>query len=351
MSSVHKLHIIDIENNPYYKNNSQYFLEIKQLIETYPLSYFKMVKCKGTRPEYKNRMYLANWINSCLPKLQNQYYTMNTKCYWIMYGLTDFPLCDGCHKPILRNVRSIFDGYHLNPLAKSIHHNMKCVKLDKVNIDKQRKQTCLMTYGVDSVSKVDYIIEARENTCLKLYGAKCAFGSPQKREQIKNTTKARYGYEYAPCNPQIRNKSLTKYTYNGINFDSAPEIAYYIWLTDNNIQFEYHPNIVFEYIVNNQIHTYQPDFIVENNYVEIKGLQFFKDKDPTKEMICPYRYKKDTDESMKLKNILAEAKHQCMIQNSVIIITEYKKYVDYVNTKYGRNFLHMHKHIKPTTVV
>ena len=61
-------------------------------------------------------------------------------------------------------------------------------------------------------------------------------------------------------------------------------------------------------------------------------------------MICPYRYKNDTDETIKLKNILAEAKHQCMIQNNVIIITDYKKYVDYVKNKYGSNFLKMHKH-------
>ena len=67
------------------------------------------------------------------------------------------------------------------------------------------------------------------------------------------------------------------------------------------------------------------DFKIDNQYVEIKGDQFFKDNGTIQN---PY------DHSL---NALYEAKHQCMIQNNVIILkgNDYKKYEDYVQNKYG----------------
>jgi hypothetical protein len=41
-------------------------------------------------------------------------------------------------------------------------------------------------------------------------------------------------------NSKIRIRcSNVKYMYDSIKFDSAPELAFYIWLKDNNIEFEY----------------------------------------------------------------------------------------------------------------
>lgn len=72
-------------------------------------------------------------------------------------------------------------------------------------------------------------------------------------------------------------------------FDSSWEIAYYIWLKDNMIIFEYQPNISFKYIVNGQIHYYRPDFKVNDEIHEIKGEQFFNET----AMICPWDYTKN----------------------------------------------------------
>lgn len=38
-------------------------------------------------------------------------------------------------------------------------------------------------------------------------------------------------------------------------------------------------------------------------------------------------------------NVRAAAKHKCMLENNVIIITDCSKYLDYVNNKYGKDFL------------
>lgn len=49
-------------------------------------------------------------------------------------------------------------------------------------------------------------------------------------------------------------------------------------------------------------------------------------------MINPYDRTQDA---------IYEAKHQCMLKNGVEIITseKYKKYVDYVNDAYGKDYL------------
>jgi len=40
-------------------------------------------------------------------------------------------------------------------------------------------------------------------------------------------------------NSEIRKKTSHIYLYNGIFFDSSPELAFYIYLEDNQVNFEY----------------------------------------------------------------------------------------------------------------
>jgi len=44
-----------------------------------------------------------------------------------------------------------------------------------------------------------------------------------------------YGVDHPSKSHEILCRTRGKYTYNGLNFDSAPEIAFYIWLIDNGI--------------------------------------------------------------------------------------------------------------------
>lgn len=39
--------------------------------------------------------------------------------------------------------------------------------------------------------------------------------------------------------PAVQEKIHCHYFYDDKSFDSAPEIAYYIWLSDNAVKFEY----------------------------------------------------------------------------------------------------------------
>ena len=142
-------------------------------------------------------------------------------------------------------------------------------------------------------------------------------------------------------NKEILQKTKRKLYYNNIFFDSKPELAFYIWLKDHKIRFEYHPSLI-NYEFNGKIYKYEPDFKVFNTLIEIKGLHFFENRNPNCKMINPY-HKNKTPEQIKIANELAETKHQFMIKIGVKIITNYNKYISYVYNKYGNNYLNKFK--------
>ena len=131
---------------------------------------------------------------------------------------------------------------------------------------------------------------------------------------IKNT-----GYAWPIQCPSIRRKMCRKYLYDNVMFDSSPEIAYYIWLKDHNIDFVFHPSLNIPYFDKDKnLHYYEPDFlIVETHQLEdIKGKQFFKENVSFK---LSYEY-------------LA-----CLKNNNVRLILEdeYMIYIDYCAKKFG----------------
>lgn len=75
--------------------------------------------------------------------------------------------------------------------------------------------------------------------------------------------------------------------YKGIWCDSSWELAFVIYNLEHNITIERNKDY-FEYTYNNEIHKYFPDFIINDEYIEIKGFdtdkvnakieQFPKDK-------------------------------------------------------------------------
>lgn len=128
------------------------------------------------------------------------------------------------------------------------------------------------------------------------------------------------GVDHPSKSHEIRLKQSSKYTYKGIKFDSSWEIAYYIWLTDHNVRFEYQPKTISYYWEGDkQYHSYHIDFKVFNTFIEIKS---------------PHLYKK-----MLIEGTKNNAKLKCMNDNNVIIITDCSKYIKYVKQKYGSNYI------------
>ena len=178
------------------------------------------------------------------------------------------------------------------------------------------KLTCLEKYNVPHPMQNK---EVSSKLCGKL--------SEEKRIKKYNATVETSLKKYHVRSPNqyhsIICKQRKKYKYNNINFDSSWELAYYIWLNDNNIVFEYHPNISFTYFYNGKQHEYFPDFKIGNSIYEIKGEHLLK--------------------KMLIENTLENAKYNCMIQNNVNIIINCKSYLNYIKEKYGKSYLKQFK--------
>jgi len=342
--------------------------ELKELIDNNVKHYCKLLK--GNKFKH-----LLIFINKMTPKLTDPFYTLQTKCYWVLNDLTDFPKCQHCEKPMTGNVIGINFGYHKTCSIKcmansaSVRNKIKETCLEKYGVEsglqnnlikEKVKQTCLKKYGVENPNKCKTVRNKIKETCLEKYGVEHANQSKVVRIKTKQTCLERYGVENPNQLAHIKlkkkqtylkkygvehvlqfhdfaTKMHKRYKYNDINFDSAPELALYIYLKDHNVNFEYQPKSEFWYTHNNKKHKYMPDFKIGDEYVEIKGSQFL-DKE-TGRWINPWNKGKS--------DFKLEAKHQCCLNNNVkILYTEdYQKYLSYINEKYGKTYLQQFKNI------
>ncbi len=251
--------------------------------------------------------------------------------------------------------------------AYNIEHYGVANSYQREDVKEKIKDSILRKYKVDNPAKSDVVKRNIKKTCIEKYGVECSLQSNESKKKTRATWLKNYGVEhpmkdesvkskvveknrlnrdtaveaarmtcyekYGTCHPMkvadVQNKIKKKYTYNGINFDSAWELAYWIYNVDNGVNIKRAVK-TFQYDYDNKRYDYIPDFEINGRYIEIKGLQFFEDKDPSKRMINPFDRAQDDK---------YEAKHQCMIRNGVEIITDCSCYVDYVNVKYTNDFL------------
>lgn len=140
------------------------------------------------------------------------------------------------------------------------------------NNREQAFETCFDRYGVKTPMEVEEFcaksMSTRETkygkgnmtnykktaeTCLRLYGHRSVWGNPDIHKKCIDKTIELHG---SP-NPG------SKYALDGMKFDSMPEVAFYIWLRDNDIEFSYKSGVNFEYTHNGKTYRYYPDFIVK----------------------------------------------------------------------------------------
>lgn len=96
--------------------------ELKELIYQHPDNFSRMLKAP-------NRKYLFDFIeNQISMHLNNSFYTMATKCYWILNDIKDWNdirvQCKHCHKPLKHKNARVFRGY-IRP-----HCNVSCSQAD-----------------------------------------------------------------------------------------------------------------------------------------------------------------------------------------------------------------------------
>ena len=179
--------------------------------------------------------------------------------------------------------------------------------------------------------------EKAKKTCLKKYGVEYSIAAKSVREKGEQTNLTRYGVKNGGASDIAHQKMARKYFYDGTTFVSSAELVYYIWLKDNDIEFEYQPKFIEYDDENGEKHRYYPDFKVNGTIIELKGNHLI-DKDGN--LLFPYKKGLSLKEIENIKMVF-KAKQKCMSDNNVVIIkhSDCKKYYDYVKTKYGKDFL------------
>ena len=377
-------------SNVYYQNNSEMFMEFIRLLAKYPTCYGKMLK-KAQNHD------MLDWLHSNLQFLDNgnfkfEDYCMSEIVYLAVHGMTDFPVCQICGNPISSPRR--FQSYGFmkgctnrcsyavkvhtfeqtslkrygvrHPLKDKTAYAEYCHKLEKrfgirntFQLDtakRQIKATKKKNHGSENYVNTDKARQTRKSkyngqweSCETKKRRKAAFKMHYGVENNMQSKKGVKEYEDALEKtfgkgirnvsqiPLVQAKKRQKYQYHSEQFDSGAELAFYIWLEDQQIPFEYQPSMPFDYKFNGKVYKYFPDFKVRDIFVEIKGDQFFKDG----KMVCPYRRKDQTNEQYKELCDKHEAKHQCMLANGVLIMTSvcYMPYIRYVEDRYGKEYL------------
>lgn len=236
----------------------------------------------------------------------------------------------------------------------------------------KRKKTCMEKYNVDNITKIkatqkkadetrlkkygykrffqnkkiqeqaeqnahtNQAYSKRKETCLKKYGVDHHMKNEESKKKGFNTYENKTGYSHPMKNPEtlknIQDKygkigSVLGYSYNGLHFDSSWELAFYIWLTDNNKQFIFHPENYIEYIGDDGLlHNYYPDFLVEGIFYEIKGNQFFNEKEEPYNMYTQKYW---------------WTKYNLIKKHKIVILREkdMKFYLEYIKKQYGKTYL------------
>lgn len=119
------------------------------------------------------------------------------------------------------------------------------------------KQTKLERYGNENYQNTEKI----RQTCLERYGV----DNPAKLDSIKSKIQ-----DTIIKNNIHRNTGNYGVYYNGEKFDSKSELLYYYWCKENGFDIIKNPTPI-EYYIEGVRHLYYPDFIVNGQYVEIKG--------------------------------------------------------------------------------
>lgn len=155
------------------------------------------------------------------------------------------------------------------------------------------KKTKYERYGDENYQNVEKI----KQTCLKRYGEDNVWKVKSIRRKCIDTLEKRTGKRTSSCG------NYAVY-YNGLKFDSKTEACFYFWCIENgkNIIF---CNKSFQYFVDGVEHTYVPDFIVDDEIIEIKGEHLIDSEGYLLDFSCQKRLVEKT---------------QCLRDNNVKII-------------------------------
>lgn len=168
---------------------------------------------------------------------------------------------------------------------------------------------------------------SRENTISNYPGGKEAFYkevASKAKDTIDNYPEGRDKFY---SNRQSKSNKCRKYIYNELSFDSSWELAFYIYNIDNNNDIVKCDSQHFTYYYNDKVYYYFPDFILNGEYIDIKGDHFVNS-----EGVLVSVYKNTNLDKLKCK-------YKCIIDNNVKLLfyNDIKPILNYCINRFNDN--------------
>ena len=263
------------------------------------------------------------------------------KCSQIYDGFSDEK-----KKSILeKRIKTTNELYNCDNVFQNEDIKLKCCKTkfdkyDDANYTNREKakQTMLERHGVEYTFQSPELVEKSIETKRKVYGEhlevlvgkvrrtkKDRYGDENYNNQEKQgiTSKINHGGLYHTQTIQFAKYHRKRIFHDNIWFDSNWEVIVYDYCKVNGIECTYSPAITYEYEYDGKIFTYHPDFLIYGKVYEVKGEQFFRinESNGKEEMYLPWKGDL-TDEEYEYRCRKYEAKHQCMLNNGVVILRD-----------------------------
>ena len=257
--------------NPYQDNNFQYFEELRQLKESN--------KCYANVLLHSKK-YILDWINEQLKdKLVpiDFSYNIATKVYWILNGLTDFPICPTCkEKQGFFFKQAPYHEYCCKKCAitsekvkqKTIASLKETFKNNNQIIIAKRKQTLLRKYGNENFINT----EKAQQTFLQKYGVTNPNKLKSVKEKIKNTREKKYGDKNFTNRNKARQTCLEKYGVENVSqLEAIKQKKQETTLKHFGVKIPSQSNVVKEKMKNTCLERYGVDNIFKHDSVKGKG--------------------------------------------------------------------------------
>lgn len=213
--------------------------------------------CEECEKFYKNKSHLCIHIKSNhIPKI---YYDIHIKS-------EDDGLCKICKKE--SEFISVGQGYK-NCCSTQHGYDYNHLKIRLANMQK---------YGVENISKLDFIKKKKKETCLSNHGVTAGFADHKKRvKKFIETCLLKYGVENPSQYEEIFNKQqksrweIKKYKDTNVNYQGSYELDFLQKYYDIFENITRAPSI--KYKLNNKNKIYFPDFYIPslNLIIEIKN--------------------------------------------------------------------------------
>ena len=222
-----------------YERNPEYDSILKEWVERHPRSYFKKLKAS------KNRKILE-YVEKMTPKLSDGKYLVSTKVFWVLNGLSDFPKCRICGKPLLQNVGAT-EGYPTHCSAKCLSDDPEVLKRKNESFERRYGE------GITNPFQSEDVKRQIDRTNLERYGTK------------RYTQTKSYRMRVSSMHDEIEAKKKRTHFANSSFCDSKPETVAF------NILRRKFPDLVRQY--SSVEYPYSCDFFSksENLYMEFNG--------------------------------------------------------------------------------